>query len=342
MITFLTTAKPFVGDDRRRQLNAIRSWRSLSPDVEILLFGDGDGYEDVAREEHLTRIRDVPCSEEGCPRIDGMLSLAAQHARHATRAYVNCDIVLLPDLLTAAGRVHEAGIDSYLMVSQRWDMRCDGEIVFDDDWARRILRARDEEGHLKKVTAIDMFLYRGDLWEELPPLFVGRAYYDEYLIFYCRSRRVPVIDATCAVTLIHQAHEYKHVVGGMAHVWEGPEAQQNLRIAGGLHHMFTIADADRRLTSRGLVRNRARGDWRRHVAATSILYRNRETGTWSFAEECFGALCELHWRLCSWPDSKALILLKFPGWFLSQLARRHGGRGVSSVDSGASEEKRTG
>ncbi|MEI6969954.1 MAG: hypothetical protein WCL44_00425 [bacterium] len=44
MITFLTTAKPFVGATGIRQMNALKSWCAAAPDDEILLFGDGTGY----------------------------------------------------------------------------------------------------------------------------------------------------------------------------------------------------------------------------------------------------------------------------------------------------------
>ena len=43
MLTFFSTPKPFVGHIDVIQRNALRSWRQIHPDIEILLFGDDAG-----------------------------------------------------------------------------------------------------------------------------------------------------------------------------------------------------------------------------------------------------------------------------------------------------------
>ena len=43
MLTFFTTAKPFRGQDGLIQQNALKSWKRLRPDVEVILFGDDAG-----------------------------------------------------------------------------------------------------------------------------------------------------------------------------------------------------------------------------------------------------------------------------------------------------------
>ena len=50
MLTFFTTAKPFVGHIDVIQRNAIRSWQKLHPDVEIILMGDDAGAAEVCAE----------------------------------------------------------------------------------------------------------------------------------------------------------------------------------------------------------------------------------------------------------------------------------------------------
>lgn len=49
MITFFTTAKDFAGASGVGQVNAIRNWLALHPEVEVLLFGRGEGYVETAR-----------------------------------------------------------------------------------------------------------------------------------------------------------------------------------------------------------------------------------------------------------------------------------------------------
>jgi hypothetical protein len=57
MLTFVTTAKPFLRHDSVIQRNALKSWTLLRPDVEVILFGDDAGAADA----RCTR-RDVAAS----------------------------------------------------------------------------------------------------------------------------------------------------------------------------------------------------------------------------------------------------------------------------------------
>ena len=43
MFTLFTTPKPFQGHIGVIQRNALRSWKRLHPDVEVMLFGDDEG-----------------------------------------------------------------------------------------------------------------------------------------------------------------------------------------------------------------------------------------------------------------------------------------------------------
>ena len=43
MLTFFTTAKPFREHDAIIQRNALKSWKLLHPDVEVIFFGDDEG-----------------------------------------------------------------------------------------------------------------------------------------------------------------------------------------------------------------------------------------------------------------------------------------------------------
>ena len=49
MLTFFTTAKPFVGRNGVIQRNALKSWMLVHPDAEVILFGDDEGSAEVAK-----------------------------------------------------------------------------------------------------------------------------------------------------------------------------------------------------------------------------------------------------------------------------------------------------
>src|SRR5258708_33627463 len=50
MITIFTTAKPFTGHSGVIQRNALKSWKELHADAEVILFGDEEGAAEAARE----------------------------------------------------------------------------------------------------------------------------------------------------------------------------------------------------------------------------------------------------------------------------------------------------
>lgn len=312
MITFLTTAKSFLGAARTRQLNAIGSWRRIDPDVQILLFGTGEGYADVVREAGLEWVPNVPSSANGCPRADSMFAMAEPLARHAVKALVNCDIILTSDVVSATERIT---LPRYVIVAQRWDVRVDRPIEFTHEWEGRVRTLAHTHGSRMGPSGIDMFLYRGSVWSDLPELVVGRAGYDNYLVFHCRTRGIPVIDATDVLTPVHQVHSYSHLAGGKEEAFLGEDAQQNIRAAGGLDYLFTIQDADWRLSHSGLRRNRCRGDWRRY-ALTNRLVNGRWIGRKSMSPRSVlrDALCELYLRTSSRRGRRLLELTKFPLW----------------------------
>ena len=322
MITFLTTAKSFMGEARQRQLNALKSWKAVCPDVQILLFGTGDGYAGIVAELDLEWFPDVACGPSGCPRIDTMFAIAEQHARHAVKAYVNCDIMLGPDLADALRRV---GRECFLLTCQRLDVDWSGAVDFNDpscDWFSIVSKAH-EDGVLMAPSGIDMFLYRGDFWGELPELVVGRGGYDNYLMFYCRLRNIPVIDGTEMVTIIHQNHDYGHLAGGRKEVFQGREASENICRAGGLRCLFTIRDADFRLTEQGVVRNRYAGSWREyceHVRVLNLHAGKRPTSSTELLSDIVG-----EWQLRkTWPSGGKSVSAgaRFAVWAFLRLCGR--------------------
>ena len=268
MITIFTTAKPFTGRAKTSQYNALRSWKALHPDIEVILFGDGEGYGDAARDLGLRRVEDVETTAKGTPLISSMFAIAESRGRHPVQAYANCDIIFLDDLIKAVKKV---SFERFMMAGQRWDLDIEEEMDFGvKDWEKG-LKGRIRPEHRHPPSGSDYFVFRRGIWKGLPPMVVGRAGYDNYLIYFCRLNGVPVIDASEAVIVIHQNHDYSHLKEGKKEAWTGPEARRNYDLAGGPDSIFTLVDADYRLTAEGVVRNRGRGDVLRYLEAKMIL-----------------------------------------------------------------------
>jgi hypothetical protein len=102
---------------------------------------------------------------------------------------------------------------------------------------------------------IDYFVFRRGFFHGLLPFALGRAGFDNWLLWKARSLGAPVIDASAVITVIHQNHDYSHHPEGQKGVWEGPEAVRNRELMGGLHHCFTLDDASYKLVLTGIKLN---------------------------------------------------------------------------------------
>ena len=106
MVTFLTTLKPFRGDDAVRQCNALISWLAVVPGAE------GHGLRPRARGSSAGPNRggcDItlryPCVDDRVPLVGPMFEIAQREGKHDLQAYVNGDTMLFPDFYRAVKSV---------------------------------------------------------------------------------------------------------------------------------------------------------------------------------------------------------------------------------------------
>jgi hypothetical protein len=244
VITFFTTAKPFLGLNGIIQRNALKSWMLLDRDVEIILFGDDAGTAEIARELGLRHEPVVQRNAFGTIRIDDMFARAQELARHDVVCYSNCDIIFLPDFCTAIQRI-KAVHPQFLATGRRWNMDISGPIDFSvpnwqEDLKRKTLRAKGQQNKW----FIDYFVFsRGFFESDIPPLAVGRIYWDNWVLWRACHSEKPVVNLSPVVIAVHQNHDYRHHPQGREGVYGGEEAARNLELAGGLNHLGTISDA---------------------------------------------------------------------------------------------------
>ena len=228
MITFTAAPKPFEGNIGAIQSRAIRSWRGAHPDVEVILYGEGSGISDAAAALGVKHEPRIGTSETGVPRFDAIAEHAARSGRFERQIYLNCDILLPPDLLA---RLAPIDLPEYLVVGQRIDLSPGVEFEIPArDWPSAIRSlARAARAELHSPTGVDYFVFRRGMWQGLPPLIVGRGGYDGALVAFCLRRGIPVVDATWALPALHQYHDYSHVTGGHTEAHFGCDALFNYR-----------------------------------------------------------------------------------------------------------------
>jgi len=270
LVTLFSAPKPF---DREHiamiQRNAIRSWLALGAEVEVLLIGDEPGLAEVAAELGVRHLPEVARNEHGTPLVSSIFALAREAASAPYLCYLNGDIVLLPDFVDAIRAVTTQTPEGFLMVGRRWDVDITAPLDFGAaDWEDRLRAEVAARGRLHSPFGIDYFVFPKGAFADMPPFAVGRAGWDNWMIYHAREQGWKVIDATEATTVIHQNHDYAHLPGGQPH-YRLEESQENVRLAGGRSHMFSIWEADYRL-----VNGRVERMFRPHI----VLLRRIELG----------------------------------------------------------------
>lgn len=248
MLTLFAIPKPFDGQIALIQRNAIMSWTLLKPSPEIILFGDGQGVDQIAGELKTRHIRKIALNGYGTPLLDNLFETAQLEASHNLLCYVNADIILMSDFArmsqwASTRRGH------FLIVGRRWDVDVNEPLDFNPGWEGNLKEHVSQYGQLHPTTGIDYFLFPRGAWGTIPAFAVGRTMWDNWLIYHARSRAIPVIDATQVVEAIHQNHDWSHIPKEEQEVWwEGPEARQNLMLGGGYEHAYTLEDASHIMT----------------------------------------------------------------------------------------------
>jgi hypothetical protein len=249
MITFFTIPKPFEGHIGVIQRNALRSWRALNPQFEIIIFGDEAGIAEAAKDVGAIHISEVHKNEFGTPYLDGIFSKVQEIAKNDIICYSNADIVFLSDFPAGINKINE---DRFLLVGQRWDLDLTMEIDFSQNYEHQLRELTARVGKPLGINGMDYFVFRKGTFNTMPAFLVGRAYWDNWMIYDARSLGIKVIDCTTGFIVIHQNHNYAHVKKSTGRYW-GPESDYNLELLGGIEHQFTLDDATYRFNGARVV-----------------------------------------------------------------------------------------
>jgi hypothetical protein len=269
VVTIFAVPKAFEGRVGRIQRNAIRSWKRLPGNVQIILCGSDRGIAEAAVQFRLDHIADVETNEFGTPLLHSAFRQAQDAAAHEIVCYANADLVFFPDLIEATARV-SAETRGFLLVGQSWDLDVDEELVPIDDRCEADLRRRvAAEGTVRGSWGIDFFVFRRDSLGPLPPFAVGRPGWDNWMIWRARKLRFAVVDISASTLVIHQSHDYAHVKGATGYRWRGPEGDANKAILGPVRGLG-VHDSTHRLLRDRLVADR--GGLRRRVKTELVLH----------------------------------------------------------------------
>lgn len=252
-ITLFSAPKPFTDPHIAIiQRNAIKSW-TLLPDVEIILLGEEIGLAEAAREMGVKHIANVARNESGTPFISSMFQLARENSNSELLCIINADMILTSDFVEAAKQAIKLK-DKFVLLSQRWDLEVTQPIEFTEGWQHRLSSMVHRQGQLHRPAGSDFFLFPRSIYLNIPNFVIGRAGWDNWMIYKARKENWAVIDGTPSVMIVHQNHDYSHLPGGKPH-YEHPDTNENIRLAGGQANVrYSILDSKYQLANGKLVR----------------------------------------------------------------------------------------
>lgn len=254
-LTIFSTPKQFTDPHINIiQRNAIESWKNLDPEVEVLLVGEEEGMQSVIDEFGVNHVSSVKRNSWGTPLVSSIFQIAREVCNSPYLAYVNADILLTPDFVNMV-RLVASESQEFLIVGQRWDLDINQPLDFDEEWAEQLRQRTKREGKLHPPSGSDFFIFPRKLFLDMPDFAIGRAGWDNWMIYKALNSGWHVIDATPSLMIIHQNHDYGHLPGGVPH-YDLEETAINAALGGGYGNMYMTLDTNYELIDGVVKRSR--------------------------------------------------------------------------------------
>ena len=277
MLTLFSIPKAFGGHIGADPAQRGAELAALGHGVQVMLVGDEAGVAASAGSSASSHVPGVALSEHGTPRIDDAFARVDALAEHPLRCFVNADVVLLDDFLPAVTAV-EAPFDRFLIVgATARPRRVEDDLVLDgaEPCRARSARAATRAARAARPRSTTSSSPPG-LFDPLPPFVVGRARFDNWLVWQARAARAgrgcdaaPSSPSTSATTT-------RTSRAGSRRRTSAARRERNEELAGGSGRIYTIFDASHRLQPDGAVR--------RYLGSTLRLRERARKAAWKLAQ----------------------------------------------------------
>jgi hypothetical protein len=253
LLTLFSAPKPFTNPHIAMiQRNAIMSW-TLLEDVEIILLGDEVGLAEIAKEFNVKHFPNVKVNENGVPLISSMFEIARENSNSDLLCIINADMILMDDFVETTKQAIKLK-DKFVLLSQRWDYDITSPIDFAEGWQLKLRKNVKEQNQLHRPAGSDFFLFPKSCYQDIPNFTIGRAGWDNWMIYKARKENWAVIDCTPSVMIVHQNHDYSHLPNAKPH-YDHPDTNVNIQLAGGQANIrYTILDSTYQLSDGKLMR----------------------------------------------------------------------------------------
>jgi len=203
-LTLFTAPKAFIDPHTSLiQHNALRSWQALGDSVSVVVVGNEEGIGEAAKAYGFTHRPDVRLNKLGTPLISSIFDLARQENDSPFLAYVNADIFLFPEILDVIRNVASQA-EQFLLIGQRWDLEVTEPLTFEGEWVPALKSSMHKDGKLHTRTGSDYFIFPRSCFQDIPDFSVGRAGWDNWMIYQARRQGWLAVDCSAELDIIHQ------------------------------------------------------------------------------------------------------------------------------------------
>tara|TARA_X000001036_G_C20643978_1_gene792259 strand:- start:569 stop:1450 length:882 start_codon:yes stop_codon:yes gene_type:complete len=271
MVTIFCTPKNFDGIFEVIQKNALRSWRKISPDIEIIVFGNSYGAAEIAKEINGIYFPDVKCSKSGVPLLSDLFFNANKICSFETLMFINSDIILPQNILGVINNIRN-NFSRSLSVGFRWDMDVTHKIDFKNNNEVKLFWRKAKRESIKcSPAAIDYFIFNKGTIKKIPNFVIGRPGYDNWLLWYSRRKQIPLIDLSGEIKVIHQNHHYNfHNIKKDPKIYLEKDGIHNKKLHG--NKVLNLLDANYELKDSMILKKKSKKWLRRNLRSLPQIY----------------------------------------------------------------------
>jgi hypothetical protein len=202
-IIFVTSCKPITNESLSIiQKNSIDSWLSLDIEKKILIINKDQSVKNLFRDSNVTIIEDYECSNHSdIPTWRTMRDKAVTIAdKDDIIVWVNSDVMFDKSLVETINVVRNE-VDDFVLVGQKLDWQNFYNLK---DFSRI---SELTPMNLHGEWAIDYFIFKKNAFENVPPFFIARMRFDNFLMNKAINEYT-AIDCTETILCVHHRHDY--------------------------------------------------------------------------------------------------------------------------------------
>ena len=281
MITFFSAPRPFKDLFSIIQKNAISSWINLDGDKEIILFSEENYFFDNS----VINTNNFKRNNLDTPIISSLFFEAQIKGKGPLFCFINSDIILPENFIDVVRNCHNK-FDDFLLIGRRNDIEIKSEIDFTNKKQLKYFwKVAKSESVRHGMWGIDYFVFTKKTWRNIPDFAIGRFMYDNWLVWEARRRRIPVIDASNELFILHQNHGYKTKgFDGESTVRNGIEALENKKLFGQAWN-FGIHDSTHKIVGVDIFKKDSKDEKKSYLYRLRYLYPK-----WSFIMKVWNKL----------------------------------------------------